>query len=256
VTKSNQVPPATQQTQPKLVLPLGRGARGKSFFVRWIVERAQSQGRDVVVGDADRTNASLSAFFHGVVTPPSADDRDVREWLANFVERQIEEKFCAVLDLGGGDLILKQVAREFGLVEFLCEHGITPVVFHFIGPDRDDLSYLRDVEQDGILAPPCTALVLNEATVPVHRTASGAFESEVRNQPIFIEVIKRGAVLLRMPRLEPAGDVDSRRLTFAAAEEGRVKDGQQVLGPWKRQQIANWRRAMEESFSPVATWLP
>jgi hypothetical protein len=256
VTKSDQPLKVLLQDMPKLVLPMGRGARGKSFFVRWLVERAQSHGREVVVGDADRTNASLSSFFSGVVSPPSADDRDVREWLAHFVERQIEEKFCAVLDLGGGDLILKQVAREFGLVEFLRRNGIMPVVFHLIGPDRDDLSYLRDVERDGILAPPQTALVLNEATVPSHRTPSGAFESEVRGQPIFIEAIKRGATLLRMPRLEPAGDVDARRLTFADAEEGRVKDGQQPLGPWKRQQIAIWRRAMEESFAPVAGWLP
>ena len=257
MAKSNQVPPALQPaTQPKLLVPLGRGARGKTFLVRWMLERAQSQGRDIVVADADRTNATLSSFFDGVVTPPSADDRDVKEFLAQFIERQIEEKFSAVLDLGGGDLVLKQIARETQLVQFLSQHGVTPVAIHCIGADVDDLAYLQDVEQSGIFAPDATVLVLNEATVPAHRTPLSAFESTVRNHPILTKVIERGGKLVRMPRLEPAGDIDARRLTFAAAEEGRVKDGQQVIGPWKRQQIAIWRRVMEESFAPVAAWLP
>ena len=167
MAKSNQVPSAFQPaTQPKLVVPLGRGARGKSFLVRWMVERAQSQGRDIVVADADRTNATLSSFFDGVVTPPSADDRDVKEFLAQFIERQIEEKFSAVLDLGGGDLVLKQVARETQLVAFLSQHGITPVAIHCIGPDVDDLAYLQDVEQSGIFAPDATVLVLTSRRCP------------------------------------------------------------------------------------------
>jgi len=245
-----------EAAEPKLVFPLGRGSRGKSFLVRWLAERAHIQGRPIVVGDADRTNASLSAFFDQVVTPPSADDRDVRAWLQQFVEQQIDKKFSAIIDMGGGDMILKQIAREFDLVDFLVSNGITPVVLHLIGPDRDDLSYLRDVEHDALLAPKCTALVLNEATVPAHRTASNAFEGEIRGQLPFVEAVKRGAVPLRMPRLEPAGEIDSHRLTFSEAEDGRNKAGQQVLGPWKRQQVAVWRRSMEACFSPIAMWLP
>ncbi len=242
--------------RPKLIIPLGRGNRGKTFFVRWAVERAQEQGRSTVIADADRTNATLSAFFENVVSPPSGDERDVREFLATFVEKQIEEGFTAIVDFGGGDTVLKALAREIKLVEFLSANGITPVAVHLIGPDPDDLSYLRDVEQESILAPPFTVLVLNEATVPVHRTAHAAFENAVRSHPILANTVQRGAVVVRMPRLEPAAEVDRARLTFAAAEEGRVEAGQHIIGPWKRQQIAIWRRAMEESFGPVATWLP
>ena len=240
----------------KLVVPLGRGARGKTWWVRWAVERAQSQGREVVVADADRTNATLSSYFAGVASPPSADDRDVREWLAAFIEQQIDQKFTAVLDLGGGDLVLKRVAREIGLVGFLTQYGIHPVAVHLIGPDPDDLAYLRDVETDGVFAPEATILVLNEALVPIHRTPRAAFEQTVQAHPILAQTIERGARLVWMPRLEPAGEVDSRRLTFAAAEASRVKSGQAPIGPWRRQQIAAWRRAMEEAFAPVADWLP
>jgi hypothetical protein len=242
-------------TEPKLVAPLGRGARGKSTLLKWMVERAQGQGRDVVVADVDRTNPSLSHFFDGVVSPPSADDRDVKEFLVEFIEQQIEKKFTAALDLGGGDLILKQIARETQLVPFLRQHHIMPVAIHVLGTDIDDLNYLHEVEQDEIFAPAATIVVLNEGTVPPHRTAARAFES-ICLHPILTKVLQRGAKLVRMPRLEPAGDVDRLRLSFAAAEEGLADDGKTVLGPFARQQTAIWRRQMEEAFASVAAWLP
>src|ERR1700760_2601714 len=101
-TDAAALPPAAI-TEPKFIVPLGRGSRGKSWWARWAIERAQNQGREVVVADADRTNPTLSTYFEGVTAPLSADDRDVREWLAAFVEAQIEQRFTALLDLGGGD---------------------------------------------------------------------------------------------------------------------------------------------------------
>lgn len=240
--------------KPKLIVPLGRGSRGKTFWVRWAVERAQSMGREVVIADMDRTNATLSSFFTNVVSPPSGDDRDVREFMGEFIERQIEQRFTAVLDLGGGDTILKSVARQSKLVEFLSTNGIEPVVVHMIGPAIDDLAFLRDVEED--LAPPATILILNEGMVPPHRTAAAAFESTVGGNPILISAIERGARLLRMPRLEPAADIDTARLGFGAAEDGKKGVGSARIGLWKRQQIALWRRAMEDEFGGVASWLP
>jgi hypothetical protein len=177
VAKLNQESSSLQELKPKLFTALGRGARGKSTLLKFLVQRAQEQGRDVVIADVDRTNPSLSALFEGVVSPPSADDRDVKEFLAEFIEAQIEKKFTSVVDLGGGDLILKQVARETQLVPFLLRHGITPVAVHLIGTDIDDLAYLHEVEQDAVFAPAATIIVLNEGTVPPHRTAARAFES-------------------------------------------------------------------------------
>jgi hypothetical protein len=238
------------------VYPLGRGAHGKTWLTRWMADRALSHGREIVIADADRTNATLSGYFANVVTPPSADERDMREWVGVFAERQINEKFNAIIDFGGGDLVLKRVAAEMDLVEFLTRHGIFPVAIHLIGPDPDDLAYLRDVEAGGIFAPPATILVLNEALVPAYRTPLQAFEKTVLKHPILTEAVDRGAKLISMPRLEPALEVDLRRLTFSAAEAGKTKEGQDPIGPWKRQQIAMWLRDMERAFEPVAHWLP
>ena len=249
--------PATGTTAaPLFILPLGRGTRGKTWWVRWVVGRALAQGREIVIADADRTNATLSAFFQGVVTPPSADDAEMRDWFAAFVERQIEEQFNALIDLGAGDLILKQLAREIGLTAFLERFAIRPVAVHLLGPDPDDLAYLHDVEQDRLFAPAATILVLNQALVPRNRAEKAAFQSTILDHPVFLRALERGAKVVWMPRLAVAHEVDARRLTFTAAEENQVKSGQLPIGPWNRQLIHNWLRDMEGNFAPVAHWLP
>lgn len=251
----NELATATALFPPKLLVLLGRGSRGKTWFARWAAERAQNQGRAIVVADADRTNATLSAYFGGVLTPPSADDADMRDWFIAFCEQQIQELFTAMLDLGGGDLMLKRIAREVGLVSFLESQKIQPVAVHLLGPDRDDLAYLRDVEADDLFAPRATILVLNEALVPSNRSVRTAFQPVIEH-PIFLAALARGARPVWMPRLVPAHEVDARRITFAAAETGGVTEGQPPIGPFNRQLIANWRRVMETNFASVAEWLP
>jgi hypothetical protein len=241
------------QRSPRLIVPMGRGSRGKTLGLRWVIERAGLRGHDVVVADIDRTNRTLSEFFENVSSPETADDRDVTEFLEAFVERQIAERFDAAIDFGGGDLTLKSVAREIGLTEFLESNGISPVAVHFIGADVDDLSYLQDVEENGVFAPEATVLVLNEAAAPPHLSPYAAFRRTVQGHPVLMSVLQRGGKLVHMPRLGPALEVDQLRVGFYAAARG---EGQTPLGPWKRQQVANWLRQMEESFKPVADWLP
>lgn len=250
-------PAGTDNTPaPLFIVPLGRGTRGKTWWVRWAVDRARAQGREVVIADADRTNATLSAFFKPVVAPPSADDAEMRDWFAGFVERQIAERFNALIDLGAGDLILKQLSREIGLTSFLERYGIRPVAVHLLGPDPDDLAYLHDVEESRLFAPDATILVLNEALVPRNRSEKAAFQSTILGHPVFRSTLERGATVVWMPRLSVAHEVDARRLTFTAAEEARVRPGQQPIGPWNRQIICNWLRDMEVNFAPVAHALP
>lgn len=180
----------------------------------------------------------------------------MRDWVPALVERQIAKRFNLLLDLGGGDLLLKQLAREIGLVPFLECYDIRPVAIHLLGPDRDDLAYLDDMERDGLFAPAATILVLNEALVPARRAIRTAFQSTILEHPTFLAALQRGAKVVWMPRLEPAHEIDARRLTFTAAEDNQVKPGQAPIGPWNRQLIHNWLRDMETNFAPVAHWLP
>ena len=63
--------PKPEASAPKLILPVGRGSRGKTFLARWLIDRAQMQGREIVVADADRTNPSLAGYLNGVQRRPA-----------------------------------------------------------------------------------------------------------------------------------------------------------------------------------------
>ena len=246
---------AVQQAGPVLLLALGRGKTGKSTFVRWAAEGALNRGSMPTIADADRTNATLAAFFDEVERPPSPEDEDVRLWLNRLIDRQIEERFSSFLDLGGGDLILKQWARDLELASFLEQNGVSVVALYFLGCDTDDLGYLRDMEEGARFQPAKTALVLNEGLVPPGRSARTAFGPLIEHD-IFRNAVGRGAVPVRMPRLACMHEVEQRRLSFEDASAGRVKAGQEKIGAVNRQLISIWRREMTDAFAKVAPWMP
>ena len=236
-----------------LVLPLGRGAHGKTFWTRWLIDERRNGGTSVTIVDADRTNATLSDFFPDVLTPLSAEDADVEDCLRSLTEDMAERPRTAVTDFGANDLTIKRVSRKLGGFDsYLAACGIRGVAAHFFGPDRDDLAYLRDME-DGVFAPPATLLVLNEALLP--GGASNRLFDPVIDDPIFQAAVSRGAVPVFMPRLEVAREVNRLRLGFIAAGAGvRGRDGTR-LGPWNCSIIRAWRSTMAANHQPVMGWV-
>jgi hypothetical protein len=245
VTELDPVP--SSATRPKLVVTHGRGGTGKSTLVRVLLERSQGAGREAAVADADRTNATLSAFFKNVLRPDHPDDQTVHDWLDDLVNQQAEDRATVILDMGGGDQVFKRFAQELELAKLMDGAGIMPVALHLMGPDIDDLAYLHDVEQTGAFCPTATVLVLNEGLIRDARPADVAF-AEVREHSIYKAALKRGAREVRFPKLACMQEVNSRRLLFAAAET--------TLGLTNRQRVAIWRREVEKALAPVADWLP
>jgi hypothetical protein len=233
--------------KPKLVVTHGRGGTGKSTFVRVLLERAREAGRESAVADADRTNATLAAFFTDVVRPAHPDDKTVQDWLDDLVNQQAEDRITVILDMGGGDQVFKRFAKELELVQLMESANIMPVAVHLIGPDVDDLAYLHDVEESGAFCPAQTILVLNEGRVRDQRPRDVAF-AEIREHSIYRKALDRGAKEIWFPRLACMQEVNSRRLLFAAAEAS--------LGLTNRQRVALWRRDVEAALKPVADWLP
>ncbi len=191
-------------------------------------------------------------FFQNVIRPPSPEDDDVRSWLNDFADRQIEEQFSAFLDMGGGDLILKSWTRDLDLANFLEGYKVAPIALYFLSADLDDLSYLRDVEAH--FQPARTAIILNEGMVPTGRVPRTAFEP-IMNHEVFKAAAARGARVIRMPRLPCMHEVDIRGLSFKDAQAGNVKSGQAKIGPVNRQLVALWLREMEASFAPILSWI-
>jgi hypothetical protein len=239
-------------TMPKLVIAGGRGGTGKSTLERWATERSIARGGEPTIIDADRTNPTLKAFFPQAQQPPTSDDYDVRAFLNSVIDEQNDRRGTVYIDLGGGDLTLRQWARELDLAPFLAEQGIIPVLFHVVGADLDDLAYLRDLET--VFAPQHTAIVLNEGALPAGPSPAVAFEHTL-NHPVLLAAVDRGAQLIRMPRLGCMRDVDRRRLLFQEAQDGAPKPGHERMGITARQTVAIWRRQMEAAFEPIQAWI-
>ena len=223
--------------QPTMVIAAGRGKVGKSVTLRWMIERALARGDLPVIADADRTNATLSAFFPLAIRPASAEDEDVRLFLNALADDQIGSRANCFLDLGGGDLTLKQWTRDLDLSAFLTSYGIRPVLLHLLGSDVDDLAYLRDLET--VFAPPHTAIVLNAGMVPTGRSPTTAF-APILEHTVFLDAITRGAKVLKMPRLGVMQDVDARRLSSPPLPKGpRCR---RPRGKWSRCGGGTWKR--------------
>jgi hypothetical protein len=250
VAELDRVPAASSAyDSPRAIFAVGRGGRGKTVAYRWMIDRALNQGRQIIVADADRTNQTLAAFFGElVVSPPSAADDDMRPWLDGLLEKAIEQRQSLIVDLGGGDQLLKHAAMEFDLAGFLAQNDVTPVVLHFVGADSDDLAYLRDTERNGLLAPERTAIVFNAGVVPAGVSLDAAWTKH-ENDPVLRAAVGRGAQLVRMPRLTCMTLLDDRRLRFTEA------NGSQI-GLTNSQRVLMWLREVERSFSPVTSWLP
>lgn len=240
---------AADDKRAALIVTHGRGQTGKSTFARAMIERAEMGGRETVVADADRTNATLPRFFKGVHRPPSCDDFTVTDFLDKMVNQIAAERRVVVLDMGGGDQTFKRLAKALELADLLTSVNVEPVALHFFGPDPDDLSYLRGAEDDKAFCPPHTALILNEGLIKDGRPRETAFR-EVRDHPVYKEAVRRGCVEVWFPKLGCMPEVNAGNLSFTDAEHTAA------LGLTNRQRVAVWRRQVEREIAPIADWLP
>ena len=257
----HETPPSlpADKRRPRLIVLAGRGGTGKTLLVRWICERVFGAGRTIVIADGDRTNRSLPLYFDGVLAPPSADDRAVRRWLEAIIDRMIAEGFDVVLDLGGGDMVLKHLAAELDLQAMLEEAGIDVVMLHLAGPEVESLGYLASVEAAGplgtpLFAPARTVLVLNEGLVAEDLDPAEVFQP-IRGHKVFRAALARGVQTVSMPRLKVAYEVNRRHLLFAAAARGDAADGLPPMTPTDCQRVRLWLRAMDAAFKGVLEWL-
>ena len=243
--------------QPRVVVLPGRGRVGKSTFIRWAAERAASASRPVILADLDRTNATLASYFDGVQRPEEGDDATTGRWLERLLQHAGQKKLSAFIDLGGGDTSFTRLAAEVpDLADAVESGGAKVVAVYMLGPQTDDLAPLATLEAAGF-QPTATALVLNEGLVPAGQTRSGAFARVIRHSA-FRAAVERGAMPLWMPRLEPAAEIEARRVSFASARDGIAREGrkQTPIGPFDRSRIRRWLGDMDREMSDIATWLP
>lgn len=242
--------------KPKVWLTIGRGKTGKTMLIRFAVEETMSEGRQVLLADVDRTNATLASYFEGVQRPPEGDESTVATWLEKLLTFTMQQKVSAYIDLGGGDTTLRRLVAEVNdLVSMLETAGVAVVAAYLLGPQTDDLSPLATLERTGF-QPAATALVLNEGLIEAALPREEAFARVLRHSA-FRDAVGRGAVALWMPRLLPVAEIEARRVLFGDAAVGVMREGrkQTPLGPFDQGRTRVWLDTMRAEFTPVRSWI-
>jgi Zeta toxin len=242
--------------KPKIVFFVGRGKTGKTTAIRWAAERAVVAGRSLIMADMDPTNDTFAAYVADVarLSDPS-DPAMALRWLNKLLQHALEKKSSLLVDLGGGDTVLRRlVAQTPDLVPMIEAGGAALVAFYTLGPQEEDLSPLAVMTGLGF-RPTGTAIILNEAMAELGQTREAAFGRILRHS-IFHHAVVNGAVPMWMPRLIPAQEIEIRRLPFQEAVDGRTGQAKTPLGPFDRSRTYHWLRAMGTNFKGVETWLP
>lgn len=238
--------------RPKIVLTAGRGKTGKTLFLRWLCESAHQAGRTPILADIDPTNATFSTYFDGVTRPESFNQSAVRDWLQELIEYAIRTQQTAVIDLGGGDTVLRTIASEMpGFDAMIEDAGLSMVMFYLIGPHPEDLTPMATMAALGF-KPRARAIVLNEGVAQAGQPRDQAF-ARVLTSNVYQDETNAGAVPLWMPRLHAAEAIEARTAGFAAARDGQTEP---PLGIFDRSRVNHWLRAMDEQFEGVRSWMP
>ncbi len=253
--KAEDEPPVIQgidlSGQTKIVFAAGRGKTGKTTLLRWLTERSLLGGASVMLADIDPTNASFSSYFEDVARPDTDVPAGVLRWLQDFLEHCVAQRQSAIIDLGGGDTTLRQLAGEMpGMAGQLEAAGIAPVMFYLMGTQPDDLAPIATLADRGF-NPRAQAFVLNEVAADVGVSRETAF-GRIVGSGIFRRHITQ-AVPIFMPRLHAADAVESRRSSFKAAADGATTP---PLGFFDRSRVKTWLDIMDRRFAGVTSWMP
>jgi hypothetical protein len=249
------------ERQPVLVVRHGRGRTGGSTFLDFLIQRARRAGREVIIGDGDKGNPTLASFYPpeekgGASQPISADIADVSEWVTSLSGEMALRRASLVLDLGGGDRVLAEHARDMNLPEFCEDVGAAALGVFMIGPDRDDFEHVLSIFRAGYFRAEHSILVLNYNLVKAGKNAVSAFEW-LEGHPGYEEMLASG-VAIRMEKLACMEVMRAEGLSLnEAIERGRGKSSV-PFDPARGYQIKVWMNKMEKQFRTygIEEWLP
>lgn len=245
--------------KPLLIAALGRGNTGKTALLTALTQHCRERGASIQLWNLDQhqRSVSLNAMFNDSHAPDDEIESERGRWLEQHLAAQAAARFDAVLDVGGGDTQIRNLAREIDLVGLLERQDIRLVAFHMIGPDPGDLDFLQMVVDEQILLPESTVVVVNAGRLPSGRSARALAERVLADRAV-TEITSRGGRLLIMPRLACMTGVLERGVAFRDAMKGNVKLGQEPLSFFDQARIEKWWTSeMPEFFQALPVeWLP
>ncbi|MCB8883928.1 hypothetical protein ACELLULO517_27020 [Acidisoma cellulosilytica] len=164
--------------------------------------------REVLLAVIDPTNSSFASYFEGVKRPEVDDPAGVHRWLLDLIEDCIASKQSAIVDLGGGDTVLRSLAGELpGFAQEIERGGLSPVIFYLTGNQPEDLLPAVTLKQRGF-SPCAQAIVFNETAIATGSTREQTF-SHLAASPEFrdMSIVPHLMVIDVVPRhQEPLSD--------------------------------------------------
>ena len=237
----------------------GRGRVGKTVVANAIVQFCRQHGARLEVWNSDRQNETHSlSLFHADASRPATDDPDEKRlWFEGNLNRQVRERFDAVLDMAGGDPMVRYLGRDIQLVRTMERRGIRSVAWHVLGPDAADLDYLKLSMAGGLFMPEAALLVINRGLVAGNRAVDNAF-ADVLGHDVVAEAVERGAKLVWFPKLLCMSAITDQGLTFEEAIRGVVKPGHESLSFTDEARVEIfWKDHVPAFFEEIpAVWLP
>lgn len=103
----------------------GRGRVGKTVVANTYVQFWRARGARLEVWNADRQNETYTLnLFHPDAARPATDGAAEKGfWFEANLERQARARFDAVLDMAGGDPMVRHLARDVRLVQTMAGMG-------------------------------------------------------------------------------------------------------------------------------------
>ena len=223
--------------RPKLILPIGSGGAGKSFWSRWFIERAAKRGAPLDICDVDPLSPVLAPLAHDANGSDCAPGHglDHQHWLERKITASAKSRRSLILDPG---------PRLFGLIEWFTDVpvalaaedlGLDFVAVYLLTPDPDSLPrlpYFLD-----LIKAPRTVIVLNEWRMSAD-SAPTAF-ADIIADPRVAAARADGARIITMPHLPPPNRLDPLR-THKPRRHNPA--------------LSEWLHRMEDNFAPVAAW--
>ena len=250
---------APAQRPPVLAIRFGRGRTGGTTFLDFLIQRARRADRAVGIADGDTHNATLARFYPpgqpgGAIQPRGTEVGDVTEWVTEVTSQMASEQMSMVLDMGGGDKVLEEHAKDMNLRDFCEAAGVQPLAIYSIGPTMEDFDHAMNVYEKGYCRSDRSLLVLNESLVLGGKSAGGAFDF-VFTDPRY-ELIAERTQSVIMPKLACMLAMRNEGLTFYEAAEGKRGRSGRPMSLGHQFMVKTWINRMEENLSQVEDWLP
>jgi hypothetical protein len=242
----------------KLVVRFGRGRSGGTTVLDFLIQRALQANRHVIIGDGDVANPTLTSFYPGVAVRPKSEEMvDVMDWITTIGGQMVETKRSLVLDIGGGDRIIGEHARDINLPEFCASVGADCLAIYVMGPQREDLEHVLSIFRSGHFNSARAIIVLNEMLVRSGKNPAGAFDWLYEDAG-FME-IGDAAKIVSMRRLPCMEQMRAEGLSFYDVVNGVAgKASGKPLDMARRFMVQSWINKLDQQITRfgISDWLP